>query len=83
MNTYLWLNREGEFLYISEHTTHTGHHIKGYFTKDVNLAYVGADLPRKARQSAFTNNVKEEDLTKVPAWAERKVFVGAKPEIKE
>lgn len=74
MNTYIWLNRNGEFLQVSESRTHTGHHIKAYFTKELNHATVDYKLPK------FNDGTKAEDLIQVPAWAERKVFVGLKPD---
>lgn len=73
MNTFIWINRQGEFLNVSEQTTHTGHHVRASFVKDVNYAFVGYSLPR------FNDHTDITELTQVPAWAERKVFVGVRP----
>lgn len=73
--TYLWINKDAEFLIVSEQTTHTGHHVKAFFTKDVNQAFVGVMLPK------FNDGTKADALIAVPAWVERKVFVGHKKQV--
>ena len=70
-STYIWINREGEFLYVIEQTTHTGHHVRPVFTKDLNVAFVGTSLPRQL-------TAQEKEWVKIPAWADRKVYIGEK-----
>ena len=71
----VWINHAGQFLIVSDSTTHTGHHIRGSFTTDLNKAYVGYVLPK------FTDyETKNMELIAIPAWAERKVTIGTKPD---
>lgn len=72
--TFAWINKNGEFLVVSNSTTHTGRHVCGYFTKDLNACYVSSALPKR-----FTDGTPVDELVRVPAWAERKVFIGEKP----
>jgi len=73
----VWINHEGKFLVVSESTTHTGRHVRGSFTDDLNIAFVGYALPK------FTDHeTKNLELIAVPAWVERKVTIGIKPEWK-
>lgn len=72
--TTVWINSKGEFLIVSESTTHTGRHVRAYFTDDLHKATVDYRLPK------FNDGTNADDLIPIPAWVERKVTIGKKPE---
>ncbi len=44
---FVWLNSLGEYMRVSERTTHTGHHIDVTYVRDINQASVLPILDRK------------------------------------
>lgn len=75
MKTYIWIDKQGRFLVVSEKTMHTGHNVLASFTKDLDAASVMCALPPMLDRTP-------EGLTAVPAWSERKVYIGEKPDMR-
>ena len=76
MPSFVWINRTGKFLIVSEHLTHVGRRPFGSFTNDLNHASVMKQLPEMIDFNPAGNHSKGE-LLPLPASVERTVLIGA------
>lgn len=70
MNTYAWLHKSGLWLRVSLSTAFGFNKVESGQTSDVHEAYIGVELPE------FTDDTQVSEYTAVPAWVERRVFIG-------
>jgi hypothetical protein len=71
MQGYIWVNKAGQYLAISETHTHVGHKVCGYFVTDINDAYVGIIRT----EIAYEKTIDFKELLRLPAVVERRVYI--------